>query len=237
MNLWQQTAKTAAGGAGSPAAAAHRSPLLHWLVSLGGLGIFGVAIVDSSVIPLPVPGSTDLLLLLLAADRRTTGPTVAWLAFCAFAGSMIGGYLAWSAGRKGGEAALARYVPSRYLARVRGWIKRYGAWSVGISAILPPPVPLTPSLLAAGALGMTRGRFLISYGIGRVLRYSLLAWLGVTYGRYVLSLWQRKLSGWSTVIVWAYLAVVALGLVYSLWKRKIGKMARRESRVAVEETS
>src|SRR5882762_10232789 len=104
MNLWQQTAKTAAGGAGSPAAAAHRSPLLHWLVSLGGLGIFGVAIVDSSVIPLPVPGSTDLLLLLLAADRRTTGPTVAWLAFCAFAGSMIGGYLAWSAGRKGGEA-------------------------------------------------------------------------------------------------------------------------------------
>ena len=52
-----------------------RAPLLHhplmphWLTHLGALGVFSVAVVDSSVIPLPLPGSTDLLLLWLVANR------------------------------------------------------------------------------------------------------------------------------------------------------------------------
>ena len=33
----------------------------HWLIHLGVVGVFAVAVIDSSVIPLPVPGSTDLL--------------------------------------------------------------------------------------------------------------------------------------------------------------------------------
>jgi hypothetical protein len=39
----------------------------HWLTQLGALGLFSVSVVDSSVIPLPLPGSTDLLLLGLVA--------------------------------------------------------------------------------------------------------------------------------------------------------------------------
>src|ERR1700733_8077764 len=116
MILWLQTAKKAAGAAGRHTQP-NASPLLRWLVSLGGLGLFGVAIIDSSVIPLPLPGSTDLLLLLLTAHRRTTAVLAVWLAFCAFAGSMIGGYLTWGVGRKGGKAALGRYVPKRFLGR------------------------------------------------------------------------------------------------------------------------
>jgi membrane protein YqaA with SNARE-associated domain len=217
MTLWLQTATRAAGAAGRRASS-NRSPLLRWLVSLGGLGLFGVAIIDSSVIPLPLPGSTDLLLLLLTAHRRTTVVLAVWLAFCAFAGSMIGGYLTWEAGRKGGQAALAKYVPKRFLGRITGWIEKHGVWSVGVSAILPPPVPLTPFLLAAGALGMTRGRFLASYGTARAIRYGLLAWLGVTYGRRIVNLWRHKLNAWSSAILWTYVAIVVLGIGFSLWK-------------------
>src|ERR1700733_15428028 len=121
MILWLQTAKKAAGAAGRHTQP-NASPLLRWLVSLGGLGLFGVAIVDSSVIPLPLPGSTDLLLLLLAAHRGTTAVTAVWLAFCAIAGSMVGGYLTWSAGRKGGQMALERYGPQRSLGKITGWV-------------------------------------------------------------------------------------------------------------------
>jgi membrane protein YqaA with SNARE-associated domain len=74
----------------------------HWLTHLGALGLFSVAVVDSSVIPLPLPGSTDLLLLWLVAHSGDP-----WLlAPCAIAGSILGGYTTWHIGRSGGEAAL-----------------------------------------------------------------------------------------------------------------------------------
>ena len=236
MILWLQSATKAAAGAARHAQA-HRSPLLRWLVSLGGLGLFGVAIIDSSLIPLPVPGSTDLLLLLLTAPRRTTVALAVWLAFCAFAGSMVGGYLTWGAGRKGGKAALERYVPERFLGRISGWVERHGAWSVGLAAILPPPVPLSAFLLAAGALGMARGRFLLSYGTARAIRFGLLAWLGITYGRRIVNFWRHELNGWSTAILWTYVGVVVLGIGYGVWKMKYGKGSHRPAGAPVEDAA
>jgi len=220
-NLWLQAAKSTAHGTSATRArsvSAHSSHLLRWLVSLGGIGLFGVAILDSSVIPLPLPGSTDLLLLLLTAHRGTTAGWAAWLTACAFAGSLLGGYLTWGAGRKGGEVTLERYVPKRYLGRLKGWVEKYGAWTTGIAAILPPPIPLTPFLLAAGALGVKRGRFLVFYGIARAIRYGLLAWLGLTYGRHIVILWRKELNGWSTAILWTYAGLVTIGIGYGLWK-------------------
>jgi membrane protein DedA with SNARE-associated domain len=227
MAVWLQSGKQAVSGATrrGVAAHAHRSPLLHWLLSLGGVGVFLVAILDSSVIPLPLPGSTDLLLLLLASHRGTTIPMEAWLAFAAFAGSMVGGYLCWSAGRKGGEVALARYVPKRALARITGWVERRGALPVAISAILPPPVPLTPFILVAGALKVRLKPFLVSYGIARALRYGGLAWLGFAYGRPIVTAWEEKLSGWSTVIITSYLVLLVAGIGYAIWKVKWGHPA------------
>lgn len=226
--LWQQAAKATAGAVQRHAASAHRSPLLRWLVSLGGLGLFGVAILDSSVVPLPLPGSTDLLLLLLTSHRRTTVLMAVWLAFCALAGSLVGGYLTWSAGRKGGEVALARHIPERFLGRISSLVQRHGIWSVALASVLPPPIPLTPFLLAAGALGMARGPFLASYGIARAVRYGLLAWLGIAFGRRIVIVWQRELNGWSAPILWTYFSLLILGIGYALWKRR----QRRRSSLA-----
>ena len=223
MSIVIQAAKKAARHAAATGSAARSSHLLRWLMSLGGIGVFGVAIVDSSVIPLPLPGSTDLLLLLLASHRGSTWKSAAWLAFCAFAGSMIGGYLTWHAGKMGGEKTLEKYVPKRILGRVTGWVQRHGAWSVGLAAILPPPVPLTPFLLAAGALKVGRGAFLWFYGAARAIRYGLLAWLGVTFGRRIVRTWQKDLSGWSTTILWVYGGLVVIGILYGVWKFRQGR--------------
>ena len=194
------------------------SHLLGWVMSLGGVGLFGIAIIDSSIIPIQLPGSTDLLLLLLTAYRSSsialTASFVAW----AFSGSVLGGYFAWAAGQKGGEAAIEKFGRGRFVKRATAWAKRNGMVSVGIAALLPPPVPLLPFVVAAGALGLTRGRFLASYGAARLLRYSFIGWLGYTYGRRVVSLWQKDLKPWMTPILTLYVAMVVLAAAYGLLK-------------------
>lgn len=231
--IWQSATKANV----ARQAVSHRSPLLRWLISLGGLGLFAVAIADSSVIPLPLPGSTDLLLLLLTSHRGTTVPMAAWLAFCAFAGSLLGGYFTWSAGHKGGEVALERHVPKRFLGRIRGLVEKHGVWSVALATILPPPVPLTPFLLAAGALGMARSRFMISYGVARAVRYGLLAWLGMTYGRWFVRLWEQKLNGWTAPILWTYGGLVAAGVAFGLWKMRRGRHPKQVSASPAEDAA
>lgn len=193
---------------------------------LGAVGIFALAVVDSSVIPIPLPGSTDLVLLLLTAFRSQSIGSPVLFASCAFLGSVIGGYSTWAAGKKGGEAALERLGKGRFVRRVEGWVKRNGLLSVALASLLPPPVPLMPFLLAAGALGLSRARFLISYCAARAVRYGLVAWVGYKYGRAVISFWQNDLKGWSTPILVAYISLLVLGALYGVWKYRRSKRKR-----------
>jgi membrane protein YqaA with SNARE-associated domain len=186
----------------------------HWLTHLGALGLFSVAVVDSSVIPLPVPGSTDLLLLWLVAHNGDP-----WLlAPLAVAGSILGGYTTWHIGRRGGEAALQRYVPARLLGPVVRWVERHRILAVFLPALLPPPIPLLPFALASGALGVSRRRFLIVFGAARSLRYSFVAWLGVTYGRKIVRMFSGTLRTWSTPLLCVFVAILATGLLFGIWK-------------------
>jgi len=186
----------------------------HWLTHLGALGLFFVAVVDSSVIPLPLPGSTDLLLLWLVAHSGNP-----WLlAPCAIAGSILGGTTTWQIGRSGGEAALRNYVPARLLGRVVLWVERHPLLAVFLPAVLPPPIPLLPFALASGALGVSRRRFLGVYGAARCLRYSFIAWLGVAYGRRIVRMWSGTMQRWSTPLLCVFLGLLAVGIGFGIWK-------------------
>ncbi len=55
-----------------------------------------------------------------------------------------------------------------------------------IPALLPPPLPTFPFLLAAGALQYSRSKFIAALALGRAIRYTLLAFLAVRYGRQIL---------------------------------------------------
>lgn len=199
----------------------------RWLVHLGGPGLFAVAILDSSPIPLPLPGSTDLLLLLLVSSRGN--PFL--LAGLAVIGSAIGGYLTWSTGKKGGEALLERSMPVRFRKQLERWTKEHTILSVFVAAILPPPIPLMPFLLAAGAFGASRSRFMVSLVSARILRYGLIAWAAAIYGRIVLLWWTRNLASWSSAILWTFIGLLVSGIVYGIWRY------RRQNRSASHEAA
>ena len=194
---------------------AHTDMMPRWIMHFGAFGLFFVAIVDSSVIPLPLPGSTDLLLLMMASHRESTP----WLlASCAIAGSILGGYTTWHIGRRGGEKALQRYVPARMLGRVVRWVKDHRILAIFLPALLPPPIPLLPFALASGALGVSRTRFLTVFSLARALRYSLVAWLGVTYGRKVTRLFSSSLQKWSTPLLTLFVILMVVSIIITIFK-------------------
>lgn len=204
---------TAAANTAHPA---HAPLLPAWLTHFGALGVFGVAALDASPIPLPIPGTTDLLILILSAHHAWP-----WLQVLAgVAGSLLGGYVTWSAGRKGGKAMLERYVPKRYLSHITRWIEQHGVLSVSLAVLLPPPIPLTPFLLAAGTLGVTRKKVLWSIGGARTLRYGVEALLGAIYGRHILRWWRHSLSHWSDAILWTFIGLLIAGAIFGIWKYK-----------------
>jgi membrane protein YqaA with SNARE-associated domain len=198
----------------TPAPRAHHSLIPHWLTHLGPLGLFVVAVVDSSIVPLPIPGTTDLLLLWLVSHKGDP-----WLlAACALSGSIFGGYTTWHLGLKGGEAALKRWVSARLHARIVAWVGSHPVLAVFLPAILPPPIPLSPFILASGALGVSRPRFLAAYSTARALRYSLISWLAVSYGRHIVRLWSNELEKWSAPLLWTFLVLLVAGLGFGTWK-------------------
>jgi len=187
-----------------------------WLLHFGVAGVFFVALIDASPIPLPIPGSTDILILILGSHGEWP-----WLlALAGVAGSLAGGYLTWATGKKGGEAMLDRYMKKRLRRRIAGWIRGHGIRTVTIAALLPPPIPLLPFLLGAGALGVTRRQLFIALGVARSIRYGAEAALAMIYGRVILRWASRYLAGWSNVILYSFLGLLAAGILFGFWKYK-----------------
>jgi membrane protein YqaA with SNARE-associated domain len=154
----------------------------HWIYHLGGLGFIPLGLLDSSVIPLP--GSMDVLTIFLSARKEQL-----WLYYAsmATAGSVIGGFVTYRLARKGGKATLARRFSPGRLDEVYKIFERWGLGAIAIPALLPPPVPMLPFLFAAGAMQYPVRKFLLALTLGRIVRYTLLAFLAARYGRQILA--------------------------------------------------
>src|SRR5580700_6766408 len=123
------------------------SGLWLWLLRLRSAGQIIVGVADNSIIPLP--GSMDVFTIWLAASQPRW-----WFYYAIMAtlGALIGGYLTYFLARKGGKEALERKLRKKQADRVCRQFERWGLGAVAIPALLPPPFPIVPSLIAAGAL-------------------------------------------------------------------------------------
>jgi membrane protein YqaA with SNARE-associated domain len=185
---------------------------LVWMVRFGGPGLILLGIADSSVIPLT--GSMDVLTIWLAAGKRDLWP---YYAVMATTGAMIGGYITYSLARKGGKEALEHKIPKR---RLEGVYKRFetrGFGAVAVPAMLPPPFPIVPFLLAAGALQYSRKKFLGALALGRGVRFTVVAALGAIYGKHIVYFFSRYYKPALITLI----ALAAIGGLISLieyWK-------------------
>jgi membrane protein YqaA with SNARE-associated domain len=191
-----------------------RSTLLRFLFHFGIFGLFFVSIVDSSFVPLPIPGVTDIMIIVMAAQHAN------WLLLVALAtmGSAIGGYVSYRVGHSGGMAFLEKHVPPRIFHRVCTWMEGHAILSVALPAILPPPMPLSPFVLAAGALNMSRRKFMTTFTISRALRHLAAAWLGIHYGRQVLHFWNQFSNKWATTILTVLWTAIILSCAIAFYK-------------------
>src|SRR6202012_2232694 len=80
--------------------------LMHVFYHLGLVGLIFISVVDSSFVPLPIPGITDVLVILYAANHTN----VVLLVFIATLGSALGGYLSYVLAHAGGMAFLEKHV-------------------------------------------------------------------------------------------------------------------------------
>lgn len=157
-----------------------------WLVRLGGPGLILIGIADNSVVPLT--GSMDVLTIWLAAAHRNLWP---FYALMATIGAVAGGYITYALGRKGGKETIERKLKKDKAEKLLKRFDRWGFWSVMVGALLPPPFPLVPVLLAAGALQYSTKKFLAALTFGRSVRYCLVAGIGSLYAKPITAFFSR----------------------------------------------
>ena len=187
----------------------------NWLWRLGGLGLILMGLIDSSVIP--TPGGLDALTIIFAANRPDS-----WLyyAMMAVIGSVLGGYLTYRLGRKGGEEALEERLSKRRFDKVRRTFEKWGFMTVFVPAILPPPVPISPFLLGAGALNYPLKKFVIALTLGRAIRFSLVAYLASRFGQQVFNFFAKHYT--KILIVFIVLLVLGAtgGIIYYVRRKR-----------------
>jgi membrane protein YqaA with SNARE-associated domain len=173
----------------------------RWLVRLGGPGLVLLGIADNSVVPLT--GSMDVLTIWLAAGHRNLWP---YYALMATVGAVIGGYITYALGRKGGKETIERKLNKDKAEKLLKRLDKWGFWSVAVGALLPPPFPLVPVLLAAGAIQYSTKKFLTALTLGRSVRYCLVAGLGSLYAKPITSFFNHYYK--PTALVLAGLAAI-----------------------------
>jgi membrane protein YqaA with SNARE-associated domain len=197
--------------------------LFHFFLS--PLGLVALAALDSSMLFF-LPMAVEAAVVILSARH----PHMFWaFPILATVGSLAGACVTFWMGRKIGENSLEHWVSAKRLDKVRCSIKDKGAVALAIPALLPPPFPLTPFVLACGALSVSRNRFFVTLGSLRLLRFAIISILGRLYGRQVLAVLDSSTFKW---IVAGFVTLALAGTVYTIYRLIVSNRSHRRVAVA-----
>jgi membrane protein YqaA with SNARE-associated domain len=197
-----------------------RSNRGHGLTSmfrhLGALGLFLLAILDSS--PLPTFGGPDILTAILAASHRDP-----WYEYAAVAtaGSVIGAYLTFRLARRAGSAYLHSKFGHRKLDVILRYFDRWGTSALAVSTAVPFPFPTSVFFAAAGASKYSIGRFITVVTICRTARYGTIAIIADHYGRHFIRAMRHPSEYWGWLLLFAVVlfTLIIAGIVLN---RRLG---------------
>lgn len=177
---------------------------------LGALGLFFLAILDSS--PVPTFGGPDILLVILVAARRDP-----WYAYAAVAaaGSTIGAYMTFRIARKAGNAYLESKFGHARVSKLLALFNKWGTGTLVASTAIPFPFPTSLIFAAAGASEYRLGKYLLVVAVSRSARYAFLGVLADLYGRHFARVLRHPLQywGWFLLFTAAAAALVGAGIL------------------------
>ena len=179
--------------------------LLDFFLQYGVFGLLLLSVADDSFLFLPV--GSDLLTVLLVARHPSQLP------LCVLAGatgSTIGVLLLDLVCRKGGEEGLKRLVKPRLLGHLKRQMERHAAVVLIVSCLAPPPFPFGAAIAAASALQYPRPRLLVLVFVARTVRFSLVGWSAIYFGRRILEIAN------STEFMWIMAGFIAFCLIGSI---------------------
>lgn len=185
--------------------------LSEYFIALGPLGLFAVAFLDSTFVPLP--SSADALMILLTTAKPR------WMviyAVLATAGSAIGCVVLYSISRRAGSRALRKFSPSKQK-RVKELIDRYDVLSVLVASLMPPPFPFKLFVVTAGVFRFSLTRFTVAIVAGRMFRFLLEGYLAIRYGAQAMEV-LAKYYPW--IGLGLAVLVIAFFVVRNMRKRK-----------------
>jgi len=125
----------------------------------GYLGAFLISMVSNATVILPVPGILVFLPIVTAFNPILLGLIGA-------TGGIIGEITGYMAGYSGS----GMIQDSRMYARMEGWMRRWGAWTVFVFAATPL-LPLDVAGIVAGAIHFPLWKFLLVAWVGKSLKY------------------------------------------------------------------
>jgi membrane protein YqaA with SNARE-associated domain len=198
------------------------SRLVEWvqavlLPTLGPLGLFLIALVDSSFLSLPE--INDFLVI----SAALADPGTVWIfVVMAALGSVVGSSLLWRVGRTGGEALLVRRFGAEWAGRTQRAYSRWGILALAVPAVLPPPMPFKVFALASGVFGLPYLRFVLTLLFARSARYTFWGTMGVVYGEEAREI-LHAIDSWGAehlpIVVGVVAAALVVGLVVA-WRRR-----------------
>jgi membrane protein YqaA with SNARE-associated domain len=211
----------------SPIALLHKLnvAMLAALKPLGVWGIGGLAIIDSTSIPMPI----DALLIDYVAHDHAR-----FLLYCFMAalGSAIGSLLPYYLGRAGGELFLLKRINRERYESLRDRFERQEFMAIMVPAMMPPPMPVKLFEFAAGVFEMKPVWFFSAIFVGKFVRFLIWAIITITYGPTILHTITRALHRHLGYVLGASGIVIVLLLVYVF--RKVFDR-RRGTTLPVEE--
>lgn len=195
--------------------------LSEFFIALGPLGLFAIALLDSSFVPLP--SSADALMIILT----TAHPRFMILyAALATAGSAAGCVILYYVSRRAGSRALRRFSAAKQQ-RAKELIDRYDVVSVLVASLMPPPFPFKVFVISAGVFRFSIIRFTVAIIVGRGFRFLLEGYLAIRYGAQASQILKKYYP-------WIGLGLVLLILIIVVTRSVLKKRSKRAEKKNLE---
>jgi membrane protein YqaA with SNARE-associated domain len=189
--------------------------ILRLILSFGYFGVFILAALDSTVLFF-MPFAIDFLFIAHVSQHRSEFPFYLLTTVC---GSVAGCLITYWIVSKTSEKTLERHLPKKKFKKLKKKIDEKGFWAVLLTAILPPPFPFSPFVLAASIAKINLKKLVAGVFTGRTLRFLAEGFLAFFLGRHILKLMKSDALKFTMLGIFV-LAIVGTSISIYRWTRK-----------------